>query len=150
MGPYYSTVSWLYFRRIDRWPEYIVNWFYYRRLKSLIDNASPRNTNNAHVSRTTTRTPKISSPICSPCLCGHVKISIVVLEHSTVYSFPTTHQFMRQIIFPSVRSNALWGGLRHTLSPFYIAESSPNVEFYPLSRWNQLEECGCRACHTHT
>ena len=35
-----------------------------------------------------------------------------------IYSFPTTnqHQLMRQIIFHSVRSNALWGGLRHTLN----------------------------------
>ena len=38
-----------------------------------------------------------------------------------IYLFPTTnqHQFMRQIIFHSVRSNALWGGgggLRHALT----------------------------------
>ena len=44
-----------------------------------------------------------------------------------IYLFPTTnqHQFMRQIIFHSVRSNALWGGgggLRHALTE---AGSSP-------------------------
>ena len=35
-----------------------------------------------------------------------------------IYSFPATdqHQFMRQIIFHSVRFNALGGGLRHALN----------------------------------
>ena len=41
----------------------------------------------------------------------------VLLGLHCICSFPTTnqHQFMRQIIVHSVRSNALWGGLRHTL-----------------------------------
>ena len=49
------------------WGEYNLYRFYNRKLKPLRNNASPSNTNNAHISRTTTRTPKISSPTCSPC-----------------------------------------------------------------------------------
>ena len=42
--------------------------------KPIRNNASPSNTNNAHISRTTARTPKISSPMCSPCSRGRVDI----------------------------------------------------------------------------
>ena len=43
---------------------------------------------------------------------------IVSLGLHWIYSFPVTnqHQSTRQILFYSVRSNALWGGLRHTLT----------------------------------
>ena len=42
---------------------YILSRFYCRKLKPLRNNASPSNTDNARISRTTTRTPKISPPI---------------------------------------------------------------------------------------
>ena len=58
------------------WPINGLNtvYIYHRKCKPLRNNASPSNTNNAHISRTTTRTPKISSPMCSPCRCGHFDI----------------------------------------------------------------------------
>ena len=42
------------------WAEYKLYRFYYRKLKPLRYSASPSYTNNAHISRTTTLTPKIS------------------------------------------------------------------------------------------
>lgn len=54
----------------DTWPEHIWN------------SAAPRNTTNIHISRTTTRRPKTSSPTCCPCPSGyHVdKYDIFIVE----------------------------------------------------------------------
>ena len=41
---------------------------------NLRNNSSPSNTSNANISGTTSRTPKISSPMCSPWSCGHLHI----------------------------------------------------------------------------
>ena len=70
------------------WPIYGLNTNYIDfnvGIQSLWNNASPTNTNNAHISRTTTRTPKISSPMCSPCSCCHVDTFSV--ENINVYRF---------------------------------------------------------------
>ena len=58
----------------DIWAGFHLYRFHYRKLKPLRNNASPSNTSNAHISRTTTHTPKISSPICPPCPCSHFDI----------------------------------------------------------------------------
>ena len=58
----------------DVWAEHKLSRFFYRKLKPLRNNASPSNTSNAHISQTTIHTPGISSPMCSPCSCGHVDI----------------------------------------------------------------------------
>ena len=64
----------------DLWPKDEFASFYYIPIKSLCDNASPRNMNNSHISRTTARSShaKPAWPICSLCWCGHVDMLCVV------------------------------------------------------------------------
>ena len=61
--------------------------FAIRQFESLYNNSSASNTSNIHISRTTTRTPKMSSAMCSTGSCGHVDIcSVEKTTHSGCYS----------------------------------------------------------------
>ena len=56
-------VCWMTTSRKNGWCE--------EHTHQLCNNASPSNTKNSHISRTTTLTPKQASPMCSLRWCGH-------------------------------------------------------------------------------
>ena len=83
-------------------------YFNSRKIKSQWNNAPPRNTNNARISRTTTRTPQIFLPICVPsCSCRHVDIFSVEQIKAFRLVFPEggTLNFMH---FPGTSSWQAW------------------------------------------
>ena len=66
--------------------------FYYRPLESFCNNASPSNTNNFHISRTTARTQKLASLMCFPCyavtcICFVFRVSDKLLFYSPNVEF---------------------------------------------------------------
>ena len=105
----------------DLWPKDEFASFYYIPIKSLCDNASPRNMNNSHISRTTARSShaKPAWPICSLCWCGHVICFVLWISVCSWYYCPKVECYAfiwNQLVFPS-RAGLLTGHRRYEYAP---------------------------------
>ena len=97
------------------WPIYGLIYILYRfclwhwRLKLQRNTGSLTTTNNAHISRTTTRPPRISSP--TPCSCGHMDVfgfdifNVLYCPKMEFYTFSwnqVVYTYIRRITFSGV------------------------------------------------
>ena len=108
------------------WTEQKAYRFYCGKLKPLRNNASPSNTNNAHISQTTTRTPEIRPPMCSPCSCGHVDLfSFDIFNVYSVFSCP-------KVEFYAFSSNQFFSHIKHESDRNGITQLS--IVFFPIPK----------------